>query len=208
MTITLEAKMRAETGKKAKALRTAGMLPAVVYGPKQAPLTLSVSHGAFEKIFKEAGESSVVTLTGLDKDIDVLIHDMSFDAKKGGVTHVDFYAIEKGKKIKVDVPLHYIGEAPALKLGGTLTKVLHEVEVEAEATHIPKEIIVDISSLVDFDSQIHVRDLVVSAGAVITEKEDDVVALVQTVKDEVDAPTLDMSAIEVEKKGKSEAGEA
>ncbi len=208
MTFTLEAKTRVETGKKTAALRASGVLPAVVYGPKQAPISLSVPTIAFEKVLKEAGESSVVTLTGLDKSIDVLIHDVSFDPKKGGVTHVDFYAIEKGKKIKVDVPLHFTGEAPALKLGGTLTKVLHEVEVEAEATHIPKEIVVDISTLVDFDSQIHVRDLMVPAGVTIVEKADDVVVLVQAVKEEVEAPTLDMSAIEVEKKGKADTTEA
>jgi len=205
MTFTLEASPRTETGKKVQALRSAGKLPAVVYGPKQAPTALTLSKADFDKILKEAGESSVITLTGLDKSTDVLIHDVAFDARKGGVVHVDFYAIEKGKKITVDVPLSFVGEAPALKLGGTLTKVLHEVEIEAEATHLLKEIIVDISTLVDFDSQIHVRDLVVPAGVHIKDSGDDVVALVQQVKEESEeVAVLDMSAVEVEKKGKAE----
>lgn len=205
MTFTLEATPRTETGKKVEALRLAGNLPGVVYGPKQEPLSVTMKKGDFDKVFKEAGESSVVTITGLLKPIDVLVQDVAFDPRKGGVVHVDFYAIEKGKKLTVDVPLHFTGEAPALKLGGTLTKVLHEVEVEAEAADLPKEIVVDISVLVDYESQIHVRDLVVPKGVTITESGDDVVALVQQVKEEAEvAPTIDMSAIEVEKKGKTE----
>jgi large subunit ribosomal protein L25 len=205
MTFTLTASPRTETGKKVAHLRALGKLPAVVYGPKQAPAALTLTKADFEKVLKEAGESSVITITGLEKPTDVLIHEVAFDARKGGVVHVDFYAIEKGKKITVDVPLSFVGEAPALKLGGTLTKVLHEVEVEAEATHLPKEIEVDISSLVDYESQIHVRDLVVPQGVEIKDSPDDVIALVQQVKEEAEqAPVLDMSAIEVEKKGKSE----
>ncbi len=205
MTLTLEATPRTETGKKVEALRLAGNLPGVVYGPKQEPRSVTMKKGDFDKVFKEAGESSVVTITGLEKPIDVLVHEVAFDPRKGGVVHVDFYAIEKGKKLTVDVPLHFTGEAPALKLGGTLTKVLHEVEVEAEAADLPKEIVVDISSLVDYESQIHVRDLIVPKGVTITESGDDVVVLVQQVKEEAEvAPTIDMSAIEVEKKGKTE----
>jgi large subunit ribosomal protein L25 len=208
MTHTLEATQRAMTGKKVATLRNDGTLPAVVYGPKQEPISLSLGKLAFDKVFKEAGESSVITLTGLAKPVDVLIHDVAFDPRKGGVIHVDFYAIEKGKKLKVDVPLNFTGEAPALKLGGTLTKVLHEVEVEAMATDIPKEIIVDLTALVDFESQIHISDLTVPNGVTITDKPEDVVALVQVVKEEVEeAPVLDMSAIEVEKKGKTEEAE-
>lgn len=208
MTFTLEATPRTEMGKKTKNLRTEGKLPAVVYGPKHAPTALTLSKLDFDKVLKEAGESSVITITGLDKPTDVLIHDVAFDARKGGVVHVDFYAIEKGKKLTVDVPLHFIGEAPALKLGGTLTKVLHEVEVEADPTKLPKEILVDVSTLVDFESRICVGDLSVPEGVTITDNAEDVVALIQQVAEEKEeAPVLDMSAIEVEKKGKTDTEE-
>lgn len=204
MTFTLEATPRTASAKKVAALRADGNLPGVVYGPKQAPLAVTLAKGAFDKVLKEAGESSVVTITGLEKPIDVLIHDVAFDPRKGGIIHVDFYAIEKGKKLTVDVPLNFIGEAPALKLGGTLTKVIHEVEVEAAAADLPKTINVDISALVDLGSQIHIGDLQVPSGVIIKGSPDEVVVLVQEVKEEADAPVLDMSAIEVEKKGKTE----
>lgn len=205
MSFTLEASVRTETGKKVAHLRDNGGLPAVMYGPKQTPIAITLSKLDFDKVFKEAGESSVITITGLEKPVDVLVQDVAFDARKGGIVHVDFYAIEKGKKLTVDVPLHFVGEAPALKIGGTLTKVLHEVEVEADATKLPKEIIVDISTLVDFEAQIHVSDLVVPQGVTIKDNPEDVVALIQQVKEEVEAPAaLDMSAVEVEKKGKTD----
>ncbi len=209
MTFTLNVTPRTETGKKAATLREAGILPAVVYGPKQAATALSIPKLEFDKIFKETGESTVITLDGLEKPMDVLVHEVAFDARKGGVIHVDFYAIEKGKKITIDIPLTFVGEAPALKVGGTLTKVLHEIEVEAEPTKLPKEIIVDVSVLTDVDSQIHVRDLSVPAGVEIKDNGDDVVALIQQVVEEKEeAPVLDMAAVEVEKKGKADTEEA
>ncbi len=205
MTIKLEASLRTEFGKKVAALRTAGNLPAVMYGPKQEATPLTISKIAFDKVFKEAGESSVVTLTGLDTARDVLVHEVEFDPRRGGIIHVDFYAIEKGKKITVDVPLHFTGEAPALKLGGNLTKVLHEIEIVAEAADLPKEIMVDISSLVDLSSRIYVRDLILPKGVTTKDSADDVVALIQEVVEEVEVPVaIDMAAIEVEKKGKTE----
>jgi large subunit ribosomal protein L25 len=205
MTITLTASSRTETGKKTEKIREAGNLPAVMYGPKQAPTALTISKKEFDKVLKEAGESTVVTITGLGTPTDVLIHDVAFDARRGGVVHVDFYAIEAGQKITVHVPLNFVGEAPAVKLGGTLTKVLHEIEVEAEATNLPKEIEVDISSLVEFSSQIHVSDLKAPKGVLFKNDADDVVALVQEVMEEKEeAPVLDMSAVEVEKKGKAD----
>lgn len=208
MTFTLAATLRTELGKKVASLRTEGNLPAVMYGPKQVPTPITVSKIEFDKVLKDAGESSVVTLTGLDTPKDVLIHSVEFDARRGGVVHVDFYAIESGKKITVDVALHFTGDAPALKLGGTLTKVLHEIEITAEAADLPKEILVDLTSLTDLESRIYVRDLVLPKGVTIKHSGDDVVALIQEVAVEAEAPVaVDMANIEVEKKGKVEGAE-
>jgi large subunit ribosomal protein L25 len=206
MTITLNATSRTETGKKTERLRAEGNLPAVMYGPKLAPTALTISKKEFDKVLKEAGETTVVTIKGAGTPTDVLIHEVAFDARRGGVVHVDFYAIQAGQKLTVHVPLTFVGEAPAVKLGGNVTKVLHEIEVEAEATHLPKEIEVDITGLVDLTSQIHVRDLTIPKGVEVKNDADDVVALIQEVVEEKEeAPEApDMSAIEVEKKGKTE----
>ncbi len=209
MTFSLPVEIRSERGKKLGKLRDAGKLPAIMYGPKEEATSLSLDRVAFEKLFKQTGESSVITLTGLSKPKEVLVHDVAFDARRGGITHVDFYAIEAGKEITVHVPLEFEGESPAIKLGGTLTKVLHEIEVTCVPSNLPQHITVDVSSLVDFESRIHVKDLTIPKGVTVENDLEDIVVLVQAVEEESAEPAvLDMSTIEVEKKGKVETEDA
>lgn len=209
--LTLTAEKRTDTGKRAKRLLTGGRLPAVVYGPKQESTPVTLSAREFEKVLRDAGESSVVGLTGLGETLQVLIHDVDLDPVTSTPRHVDFYAIEKGAKVEVAVPLEFVGESAAVKAGANLVKVLHELEIEAAPADLPHEITVDISVLVAVGDQIHVRDLVIPKGVEVKAEPDQVVALIQEVTEEVEVvPVLDMSAIEVEKKGKTEeeGGEA
>jgi large subunit ribosomal protein L25 len=210
MTFSLTVEARDTKGKKLAALRAEGKLPGVVYGPKEKATPLLVDRAAFEKVLKDAGESSVITLEGLDTPKEVLVHDVAFDPTRGGATHVDFYAIEAGKELTLHVPLEFIGEAPALKQGGTLTKVLHEIEVTCVPANLPQHIDVDISALDSMEAQIHVKDLKIPAGVTVENDPEDVVVLVQAVVEEAEeAPAeIDMTAIEVEKKGKTEDEEA
>jgi len=210
MTFSLTVEARDTKGKKLAALRTEGKLPGVVYGPKEKATPLLVDRVAFEKMLKEAGESSVIRLEGLDTPKEVLVHDVAFDPTRGGAIHVDFYAIEAGKELTLHVPLEFIGEAPALKQGGTLTKVLHEIEVTCVPANLPQHIDVDISTLDSMEAQIHVKDLVIPKGVTVENDPEDVVVLVQAVAEEVEAAPaeIDMASIEVEKKGKTEEEEA
>lgn len=209
MAVTLKAEKRAERGKQLEKLRKAGKLPGVVYGPKEETTALTLEKTVFEKLFRDAGESTIITLQGIGEDKEVLVHDVAFDPVKGGPIHVDFYAIERGKELTLDVPLEYEGEAPAVKLGASLTKVLYEVEVTCRPSKLPQYIVVDVSTLDDFGKQIHVSDLVAPEGVKIENDPNEVVALVQEVEEEVEeAPApIDMDAIEVEEKGKKEEGE-
>ncbi len=206
MTFTLEVTKREERGKATEKLRAAGKIPAVVYGPKEPATPVTMDAMAFERVFKEAGESSIISIIGLDGKKDVLVQDVSVDPLRGEIIHVDFYAIEQGKELTLDVPLVFVGEAPALKLGGTLTKVMHEIEVTCAANKLPKEIEVNVALLVDMESQIHIKDLVLPEGVRTEDDPEDVVALIQAVVEEVEAPVeaVDMDAVEVEKKGKTE----
>jgi len=162
----------------------------------------------FEKAFKEAGESTIVTIVLDGEEHDTLIHEVDFHPVKGTVSHVDFYVVEKGKKVTVNVPLEFEGIAPAEKtLGGTLIKVMHEVEIEALPKNLPHEIMVDISTLIDFESQIHASDLKLPEGVELITTPEEVIALVQEPREEEpeEAPeAVDISSIEVEKKGKKE----
>ncbi|MDZ4285121.1 MAG: 50S ribosomal protein L25 [Patescibacteria group bacterium] len=206
MANTLHAERRTKRGKRLRHLRAAGMLPAVLYGPKEETTSLSLSRSEFEKVFKEAGESTVITLAGLDEDKDVLVQDIAYHPVSNAPLHVDFYAIERGKKVTVNVPLTFIGEAPVLKIGGTFTKVLYELEVEAMPKDLPHEIEVDVSSLAEFDSHLTVGDVRVPPNVTVHNNAADIVAVASEVIEEVDEPVapVDMSAIEVEEKGKKE----
>lgn len=209
MTITLNVAKREETGKKLGKLRASGVLPAVVYGPKHEATSISLDAKEFEKIFREAGESSVMVLTGIGDDAEVLVQDVAYDPVKGRIEHVDFYAIEKGKEVTVNVPLEFVGEAPATKLGGSLTKALHEIEITCKPSALPHEIVVDVSSLVTFEDHIRVKDLLVPTGVKVENDPEDTVAVVTEAKEEpVEPVAIDMSAIEVEQKGKEKTEEA
>jgi large subunit ribosomal protein L25 len=189
------------------ALRKSGVMPAVFYGKKEASTPVAVSLAEFIKVWRKAGETSVVTLKGQGEDHDALIHDVDLDPVTDVPRHADFYVFEKGHKVKVDIPLEFVGVAPAVKdLGGTLVKVIREVKIEAMPKDLPHNIEVDISSLTTFDTQILAKDLKMPNGVVLVEGEDEVVALVAAAKEivEEESAPVDLSAIEVEKKGKKE----
>jgi large subunit ribosomal protein L25 len=186
-------------------------MPAVVYGAKHTAESITLKIQDFEKVFKQAGESTIIALSGLGKDVDVLIHEVDVDPVTGAPRHADFYAIESGKALQIRVPIEFVGESPALKLGAVITKVLHDIEIEALPKNLPQHITVDVSGLANFHDSIHVRDLVLPEGVTVLDDADEIVAIATEVKEEVEeAPAaIDMAAIEVEKKGKTEEeGEA
>ncbi|MFA6969038.1 MAG: 50S ribosomal protein L25 [Candidatus Paceibacterota bacterium] len=204
--LTLSVEKRDTTGAGAPALLRAGSIPAVVYGAHHESTPITVSAVAFGKVLREAGEATIVSLTGLGAALPTLIHEVDLDPLTSLPRHVDFYAVTKGEKVEVAIPLVFEGESPAVEAGANLVKVLHELEVEADPMSLPHAIEVDLSVLVAINDRIHARDLVLPAGVSLVTPPEEVVALVQEVveeKEEVAAPA-DISAIEVEKKGKEE----
>ena len=203
MTVKLEVTKREGS---ADAVRKAGRVPGVVYGPKQDPINLSVDGLTFEKTLHEAGEATIISLEGLDEPLEVLIHDVSFNAARGGVEHVDFYAIERGKALTTNVPLEFIGEAPAAKGGAMVTKSLFELEVTCRPSDLPSHIDVDLSKLVDEDSQIKISDLAIPAGVTVEDDMELIVVTISAAREEEpeESTAVDMSEIEVEAKGKKE----
>lgn len=207
---TLTATKRSKADKLAT-VRSNGMVPAVVYGARVENTSIFVPSAAFEKVLKVAGESSTVVLEigdekGATQKVDVLIHEVQVDPVRGFPIHIDFLAIDMNKPVEVQVPLEFTGIAPAEKNGlGVLVKVLHEVHIEALPKDLPHAITVDVSSLETLENQIHVKDLTLPKGVTMKTGADEVVALVSVVKEEVaeEAP-VDLSSIEVEKKGKKD----
>jgi large subunit ribosomal protein L25 len=210
--LTLKVEERKANGNKNKALRAEGKVPAVFYGPKEDSTPVSVNASDFFKVWRDAGESTVIMLDGVGDEKQALIHEVSVDPVTEEPIHVDFYIFKKGEKISVDVSLEFVGDSPAVKeLGGSLVKVMHEIEVEAQPKDLPHEIEVDISSLTDFESQILVKDLKLPEGVTALAEPEDVVAIVSEPKEEEEEEEVvvefDESMVEVEHKGKEEEGE-
>ncbi len=210
MIIKLSAKKREVFGKKLAKNRLAGELPVIVYGGKAKAESFLVDTIEFKKVLTQAGESSIIALDCAGVNKDALIHEVQVHPINGEPVHADFLVVDKNKPIVVSVPLIFEGVAPAVKLGGNLVKVLHEVEIEALPKDLPHDLKIDISVLTDLDSQILIKDIVLPAGVTMQNEAEEVVASIseagETVVEEA-VEAVDLSAIEVEKKGKKEEEE-
>ncbi len=207
--LTLTVEKRATMGATAQALRREGSIPAIVYGAHHEATPIAIPAAAFGKILKEAGEATIVSLTGLGAELPTLIHEVDRDPLTNLPRHVDFYAVTKGEKVEVAIPLVFEGVSAAVEAGANLVKVLHEIEVEADPMSLPHDIKVDLALLANVGDKIHVKDLTLPEGVTLVGEPEEVVALAQEVveeKEEVVAPA-DISSIEVEKKGKEETAE-
>jgi large subunit ribosomal protein L25 len=203
----LQAKTR-DAKKGLESLRKSGSLPAVFYGMGKKSTAVVLDAKEFEKVWKKAGESSTVTLSTPSGDVETLIHDVQVDPVKDFPIHVDFLAIDINKAIKVKVHLDFTGVSDAVKSGaGILIKVMHELEIEALPKNLPHGLKVDISKLKTLSDQILVKDIILPEGVSAVPAADSVVAAISEQKEEaveVAAAPVDLSAIEVEKKGKKE----
>lgn len=186
-------------------IRKEGFIPAIYYGHKEKATPCVFPMSEFKKVWKEAGESTVVTLEMPKVKVNALIHDVQLDPIRNTPSHVDFYVIEKGQEVMVHVPIEFIGVSEAVKsLGGTLVKVLHELEVKALPENLPHSVTADISALATLESRIVAKDIMLPKGVTLVTKADEVAASIAVAKEEVEAPVIDISQIEVEKKGKKD----
>ncbi len=201
----IKAKKR-DSGANLEVLRKTGGLPAVFYGVGQNTTSITIETTPFKKVWREAGESSAVKISTPEGDIDALIHEVQVDPVTDEPIHVDFLVIDMKKNIRVNIPLVFEGVSGAVKSGaGNLVKVLHEIEVEALPGNLPHNLIVDISSLEGIDNQIFVSDIKLPTGVVaITSGTDVVASIVAQVEEKEETAPVDLSAIEVEKKGKKD----
>ncbi len=205
----LAARKRSEAGKSAKSLRAEGLIPAELYGRGIENMHLVVEEAEFRKVFRAAGENTVIDLLVDGEKRKVLIHDVQRHYLKGTILHVDFYQIREDEKVTARVPLKFQGESPAVKeKGAVLNKAMTEVEVRALPGDLPKEINVDLAVLDELDKSIYIRDLPIPRGVEITLDPDTVVATaMERATEEAQAPESEEAAAEQESasSGKEEA---
>ena len=202
LTLTIE---KRDMKAKLDALRKSGSMPGVFYGRKEASTPISLVEKDFIKVWKQAGETSVIILKDGATEHEALIQEVDLDPVRDTPRHVDFYVVEKGKKLKLKVPVEFTGVSEAVKsLGGILVKVLREVEIEALPRDLPHSLIADLSLLKTLESVITAKDIKLAEGVTLMAKPDDVVVSITVAKEEVEevAP-VDAANIEVvDAKGK------
>lgn len=202
--ITLNAQKRSKADS-LDAIRKEGNIPAVVYGAGVENTSISVPAPEFKKVYKQAGETTTISLAFDGTQVPVLIHDMQLDPIKGFAIHVDFLAVDLKKEITASVPVEFIGISEAVKSGvGVLVKVLHEVEVSALPTDMPHTLEVDISKLATLDDNVIAADIKLPKGVTLVTGAEEVIAAVTPVHEEKESAPIDLSAIEVQQKGKKE----
>ncbi len=165
MALELVAQPRTQFGREVKQLRVKGLVPGELYGFGVKNEHVSVPMKEFMKLYKKAGESTLVDLMIDGKKHPVLINDVQFNPITDEIESVDFYQVRLDQKIRLKVPVNFVGEAPAVKeKGGVLVKALSEIEVEALPTEIPHQLEVNLKSLTDIGTSFAVSQITVPAG--------------------------------------------
>ncbi|MCP6726738.1 MAG: 50S ribosomal protein L25 [Patescibacteria group bacterium] len=206
---TLSVQKRDIVKKKLNVLRKQGFIPAILYGPKLEPMVLSVEQKQFDKVYAQAGASSLISVELDGTEFPSLIHEVQKDPLSGIPVHVDFYQPDLTKEIEVTVPLVFEGEAPGVKeLGGTLLRNIQEIAVTALPQNLPHEIVVLVQGLKTFEDRILVKDIVVSNDITISRDPEDLVAQVipaEDVEAELEVPIEeDVASVEGAEKKEEE----
>lgn len=193
--LTLPATTRTVVGKGVRHLRKQGELPIILYGHATEAQPLSVPLKSFRKVYREAGQSSLVEVKIGDKTpIKALIHDVQLDPVTDEILHADLYKVNMTEKVKTEVPLKFVGEAPAVKeLEGNLITQRDYVTIEALPTDLIPEIEVDVSPLQTFEDTIKVADIKAKVPSTVTilDEDEEIVALVTPPRSEEELAELE-----------------
>lgn len=179
--INLNAKIRAKEDKK---LNRGNYIPAVLYGSGIVNQNLSIKKIDFEKVYSEAGDSSLINLS-IEKNppVKILVKELQKDPVKDNLIHIDLYQVDMNKKITTEISLEFIGESMAVKeLGGILVRNKDSVLVECLPDKLVNHIDIDISKLKTFNDYIKLFDIKLPEGLKLKSETDDIVVNVTAPK--------------------------
>ncbi|MBI4991759.1 MAG: 50S ribosomal protein L25 [Candidatus Harrisonbacteria bacterium] len=191
----LQVQKREILGRGVKALRREGLIPAELYGRGLENLHLSVPKREFKKVYKEAGENTIVNVLLDGQKHPVLIQEVAYDSLTDDIESVDLYQVRMDEKLKVGIPLEFVGIAPAVKeKNGLLVKSLQEMEVEALPADLPHDLKVDLAGLTDIGQSIYVKDLAIPANVRFLVSPDTVVVTVTAKMTEAEELAMQQAA--------------
>jgi large subunit ribosomal protein L25 len=204
MDLELALDARQATGKENKRLRREGIVPGVVFGKGSPSLPVQVDAKRFDALYRQAGRTSIVKIKvdGKGTAKSAIIKEIQRHPISGRAMHVDFFLVNLTQEMQSDVPLTFVGTSPAVEMeNGTLMTPLDHLKIRALPGEMPHEISVDISSLIDMDATIHVRDVQVDPKLTVVNDPDDMVARVlppRTEEEEVEVPAEEAAMEEAE----------
>ncbi len=211
----LTVELREGSGKSlARKLRAAGRIPGVLYGRGRQTVAVSLDPLGLERAIASS-ESGVNTLFDLEvpgngefKGWVVMLKELQREPIYGKLLHADLYEVNLSETVQVAVPLHVVGTAHGVSMGGILDQSLRELEIECLPRAIPGEIAVDVSAL-DIGDTVHVRDLALPEGVILhSDAELAVVSVVMPAKEEEPEPEVAAEAVEGEEGAAPAEGEA
>lgn len=211
-TFTLEAEPRAIVGKKVSQLRAQGVVPITVYGPKTAPVNLQVPYRPLQIALMKAGGTNLIELKSSGQVHTVLAREVQRDVLKGDILHVDFFAVDLKAKVITHVPVHLIGESPAVvaKKGILLTGISN-LTIETLPTNLINQVDIDLSLLKEVGDAIHVSDIKFDSDIVILNDPEEMIARVNQTSaarsEEDEAAEAYSAEVEVISKGKADEEE-
>jgi large subunit ribosomal protein L25 len=203
--VVLKATKRTVTGKQVNALRRAGKLPAVIYGRRTDPISITLDAHSAGIILGKVGSSSLITLDVDGKEYPALVRERQRDFIKGTLRHVDFLVVSLKEKIRADVRLEVSGVSQAVKeFNAVLVTGLHSLSVECLPTDLPDRIVVDISGLAEVGDGIHVRDLEVSDKIRVLDDPEEMVVVTTFAKAEAVEEVAELAEGEIALEGEEE----
>jgi large subunit ribosomal protein L25 len=158
----LEISPREVMGKATKRLRKAGIIPANIFGHHEASQPVQIDAIAFDQLVRAHHATGIIALRqpGNGATQTALIRHVQHDPRSGKIIHIDFFRVSLTERITSKVPLHFVGEAPAVKLeGGVLLHLMDALDVECEAGDLVQYVEVDVTSLTEIDAILHAGDV-------------------------------------------------
>lgn len=203
--VTLDAKSREGSGSRAaRKLRKQGLVPGVVYGHKEATVSIALGHDELMKAIRHGVR--VLDLNAGGKVEKTLIRDVQWDAFGNDILHVDFARVSADERITLDVRIDLRGIAPGVTGGGVLVQPIHNLHIECPVIAVPESIRVNIGEL-QIDQAIHVRDLKLPDGVVVKNDPDAIVVQVSPQVEEAEAGAATGETAEPEVIGRKEKEE-
>ena len=206
----LIAEMRDDQGKGAsRRLRRQGKVPAIIYGAGREPRSLMFDHNkVLQQLEDPSFYSSILNIKVGDKSRAAIVKDIQRHPAKQRILHIDLQRIVEDEKIKMQIPIHYLGEEEAVGVklgGGTVSKLMTELEITCLPKDLPEFLEVDISEL-ELDQMLNVSDIKLPEGTEITElliEQNPAIVSIQEIKEIIEE---DIEGEDTE--GESEADDA